>query len=186
MALGLALIFATAFQLPARFAGWKMSRTQAVTSTLLAFTASSSTPLDALTTSTSQYRLFIPKIGVDMPIVVDEPNETKGLSLGAWHIPGTADPTNVNGYGNFVLGGHRYLHTSGPETFFDLDKLEVGDTVSVLWNGKVYAYVVDASKVVPPTEVSVLNPSKTKILTLFTCTPVFTTKERLVVTARLK
>jgi LPXTG-site transpeptidase (sortase) family protein len=67
-----------------------------------------------------------------------------------------------------------------------LDKLEVGDTVSVLWNGKVYAYVVDASKVVPPTEVSVLNPSKTKILTLFTCTPVFTTKERLVVTARLK
>ncbi len=155
-----------------------------VTSTLLSFDVTTSTAVHPEFTASTTYRLIIPRIGVDMPIVVNEPNEAKGLAAGAWQILGTASPDNSGGYGNMVLSAHRYLYTSGPNTFFDLDKLEVGDKIIVWWQGKMYSYTVDASKVVPPSAVEILNPSPTPELTLFTCTPVFTTKNRLVVTAR--
>ncbi len=156
-----------------------------VTSTLLSFDIASSTAQIPVATSTLSYRLIIPKIGVDMPIVIDEKNETRGLAQGAWQIPGTAVPGEEGGYGNIVLSAHRYLYTSGPRTFFNLDKLEAGDEISIEWLGKTYVYVVDGSAVVPPTAVEILNPSAEPRLTLFTCTPVFTTKNRLVVTAYL-
>jgi sortase A len=139
-----------------------------------------------LATSTERYRLIIPKIGVDIPIIINEQNEKRGLARGAWQIPGTAEPGEVGGYGNMVLSAHRYLYTSGPHTFFNLDKLAAGDEIIIEWLGETYRYVVEGSRVVPPTEVSILNPTSEPLLTLFTCTPVFSTKNRLVITARSK
>lgn len=170
--------------LPERFRRAPTSTAQPVATTLLNFDVTTSTAVLPEFTASTTHRLIIPRIGVDMPIVVNEPNEAKGLAAGAWQIPGTASPDNSGGYGNMVLSAHRYLYTSGPNTFFDLDKLEVGDKIIVWWQGKMYSYTVDASKVVPPSAVEILNPSPTPELTLFTCTPVFTTKNRLVVTAR--
>ncbi len=183
---GLAIRAVYFLHLPERFRRAPLTTTApVVTTTLLNFDLTTSTAaLPELATSTESYRLIIPRIGVDMPIVVNEPNEVKGLAVGAWQIPGTASPDNSGGYGNMVLSAHRYLYTSGPNTFFDLDKLQVGDQIIVWWQGNLYSYTVDASKVVPPTAVEILNPSPTPELTLFTCTPVFTTKNRLVVTAR--
>ncbi len=134
--------------------------------------------------TTSTYRLRIPKIGVDMPIIVGEKSEQRGLAKGAWLIPGSALPVGADPYGNTVLSGHRYLRTTGPNTFFNLDKLKPGDEINIEWQGSVNHYTVSETKVVPPSAIEVLNPTPTPTLTLFTCTPVFTTKNRLVIIAK--
>lgn len=158
---------------------------QAAQESLLAFAVpeyASTTP--ATTVSSSTKRLRIPSIGVDME-VVDEPGvgEQEAFERGAWLLPRTAIPGGDPG--NAVIAAHRYLYTEGPNTFFHLDKLSEGDEVFVDWRGETYTYIVQDSTVVPPTAVEILEQTDETILTLFTCTPVYTTKNRLVVTAKL-
>ncbi|MBT6831460.1 sortase, partial [bacterium] len=63
---------------------------------------------------------------------------------------------------------------------------EVGDEVEVYWEGKKYLYQLDQSFVIPPTQTSVLNqPTDEKMITLMTCTPVGTNKNRLIWTGDL-
>lgn len=126
-------------------------------------------------------RLIIQKINVDMPIVGGT-NE-KALLLGAWQYPYGGNPESG---GNTVIFGHRYLRLPpSHQTFFSLDKLNPGDTITIVRNGKTFTYAARDSKVVPPTDVSVLNATKKPILTLVTCAPLFSSKNRLVVTADL-
>jgi sortase A len=125
--------------------------------------------------------LTIPSIGVRMPIV--EGRDERALYRGAWRSPFGSTPDRG---GNTVLFGHRYLHLPPhPETFYALDRLGRGDTVKVRWNGKTYTYAVVERRVVDPHDVSVLGNTATPSLTLITCTPVFTTRQRLVVRAEL-
>jgi LPXTG-site transpeptidase (sortase) family protein len=129
------------------------------------------------------YRIFIPTIGVDMEIIINEKNEKVAFRKGAWHIPGSAEPNTESG--NVVIAAHRFLYTSGPRTFYFLDKLKVGDSIVVRWNNQDFVYRVTETKVVPPTAVEILSPTTDATLTLFTCTPVYTTKNRLVIRAIL-
>lgn len=117
-----------------------------------------------------------------MPVAFGN-NERQALLRGAWHIPGSGTPDQPDGYKNIVLSGHRYLYTSGPKTFFNLDKLAKGDEIILEWLGQEYQYVVEYTQVVEPEDVWVLNDSGINKLTLFTCTPPFTTKQRLIVVA---
>jgi sortase A len=66
-----------------------------------------------------------------------------------------------------------------------LDKLQAGDGFVVIWSGKEYDYQVVGSKIVLPTEVSVLAPTEKPTLTLITCDPIFSQQNRLIVTAEL-
>lgn len=126
-------------------------------------------------------RIRIPKIGVDMPIV--EGQNEQALLRGAWRWGPASAPDRG---GNTVIFGHRYLHLPPhPETFYNLDKLVVGDTITVQWYDATYTYRVIETKVVPPTDLSVLSGTSTPTITLITCTPVFTTKNRLIVRAEL-
>ncbi len=68
--------------------------------------------------------------------------------------------------------------------FVLLDKLVAGDTFTVNYNSKQYVYEVTGSKVVPPTDLSVLNQTDEPTMTLITCTPPGTSWQRLVVTAK--
>jgi len=104
----------------------------------------------------------------------------------AWHIPGTADPVQAAKYNkNFTLGAHRYAYRPpSKNTFYNLDKVAVGDIVQVYWDGQEYNYQVDEVKVVEPEDVEILEPGDENKITLFTCTPLFTSKQRLVVTGR--
>ena len=126
-------------------------------------------------------RLIIEKIGVDMPISALA-NSDAALNIGAWLIPGTSHPDRSS---NTVLAGHRYQHVTGPKTLYFLDKVEAGDEIVVYWKGRTYTYEMSGSKIVLPTDLSVLNGTTTPVLTLVTCHPVFSTKERLIVTANL-
>lgn len=132
--------------------------------------------------SASSYQLSIPSIGVHMDIVVGEESAERGLWKGAWLIPGSSTP--VHG-GNTVLSAHRYLRTSGEKTFYHLDKLVEGDEIVVAWKGNEFRYRVFEKDIVPATEVSIVDNTPDAILTLFTCDPPYSTKNRLYIKARL-
>lgn len=125
--------------------------------------------------------LIIPKIGVRILIVegVDE----SALEKGAWHMPQTSTPDKGS---NTVVAGHRWKYRPpSEETFYLLDKLEIGDTFQIHWQGHEYDYKVASVSIVLPTELDVLSPTKNSIATLLTCHPLFSTERRLIVIGKL-
>ncbi len=127
-------------------------------------------------------RLVIPKIGVDIP-VVDSKDSAWALNRGAWRMPETSTPDKGS---NTAIAGHRFKYLPPNNlTFYLLDKLAVGDGLAIIWEGKEYTYRVTESKIVLPTQVSVLAPTEKPTLTLITCDPIFSQKNRLIVTAEL-
>jgi LPXTG-site transpeptidase (sortase) family protein len=126
--------------------------------------------------------LIIPKIGVDIPIV-DSDNSAWALNHGAWRMPQTSTPDKGS---NTVIAGHRFKYLPPSNlTFYLLDKLAVGDKFMIIWSGKLYNYQVTETKIVPPTEVSILDATEKSQVTLLTCDPVFTQKNRLIVIGEL-
>jgi len=132
--------------------------------------------------SVSQNRIIIPKIGVNAPII-ESKNSEYGLSKGSWHVPESSTPDKG---GNTVITGHRFKYLPPNNlTFYLFDKLEIGDIVSVLWKEKNYYYKIKETKIVKPTDLSILEPTKKSILTMFTCDPIYSQKNRLVIISEL-
>lgn len=130
---------------------------------------------------TKQARVVIDKIGVDIPLYDGSTAAT--LEKGAWHLPGTANPNQI---GNMIITAHRYKYRPpSSKTFYLLDKLNVGDTFIVYWNGGEYRYRIDKKEVKPGNDLSILTDTFDRRVTLITCDPLFSTKNRLVVSARL-
>lgn len=119
----------------------------------------------------------IPLIGVEQVVYAGIDRET--LQLGPGHFPGTPLPGQP---GNAVLSGHR---TTYGRPFFDLDLLEPGDTIDVETAVGIHTYTVRESLVVTPFDVWVTEPKEGAWLTLTTCHPKFSARERLVVFAEL-
>lgn len=134
--------------------------------------------------------ISIPKINVNAPIVFAKSNKEaaiqKDLESGVVHYAGTGVPGQP---GNSAIFGHSSNDWWEPGNykfvFVLLDKLVVGDTFSVNHGGKKYIYQVYETKVVAPTEVSVLNQTPDAQMTLITCSPPGTSWKRLVVKAKL-
>jgi sortase A len=124
-------------------------------------------------------RLLIPAIGLDTPVkevfVIDGAWEVADYAAGYMH--GTALP---GANGNTALAGHAGLRGA---VFRDLNKLNPGDDIYLDAGGWRYHYRVRSSTAVWPTQVEVLNPTTTPVLTLLTCTNWDT--QRLVVVADL-
>ncbi len=151
---------------------------------LLSFDLDTTSDVEEFVDSTStQYRVQIPKIGVDMPIVIGETDEKKGLDGGAWLIPGTAIPGTTDPYNNVVLSAHRFKYESGKYTFFEVDKLVEGDEIVLVTPSGELRYRVAGTEVVLPNAVRILEKSDTPMLTLFTCTPTWSSAYRLVIYA---
>jgi len=127
----------------------------------------------------SENRLVIPKIKVDVEIV--QGNTEDALLRGVWHRPNTGDPEYG---GNFVITGHRFRYLPpNNTTFYNLDKLTVGDVLIVYYNGIEYDYSVSESFVVLPEQLEVESDLGYDVITLYTCTPIWTSSKRLVVRA---
>lgn len=122
--------------------------------------------------------LTIPKIALNTQIF-EGPN-IYTANKGVWHRPQSSSPTAG---GNTVLAGHRFTYTNPEGIFYNLDKIAVGDTIALAWNGKQYTYTVSETRVVPPSDVSVEAPTNDNRLTLYTCTPLWSPKNRLVIIA---
>lgn len=121
--------------------------------------------------------LRIPKIAVDE--VVFEGVDTETLRKGPGHMPGTPVPGQP---GNAVISGHR---TTYGRPFFDLDQLEAGDRIELETAIGTHVYEVRELLVVQPTDVWVAGPRPGGWLTLTTCNPKFSARERLIVWAEL-
>lgn len=124
--------------------------------------------------------LVIPGIQVDNQVV--EGADISALAVnGVWRRPQTSTPDKG---GNTVMVAHRFSY-SDPATFYHLDKVEVGEQFAVWWEGKEYIYKVFDISIVPPSAIEIEAPSDEPIVTLYTCTPVWTASDRLVVKAHL-
>jgi len=127
-------------------------------------------------------RIIIPKIGVNAPII-ETADEQYGLDRGAWRVPNSSTP---NRGGNMVITGHRFKYLPPNNlTFYLFYKLKIGDIASVIWQEKTYYYRIKEIKIVSNTETSILSPAEESILTIFTCDPIYSTKNRLVVISEL-
>lgn len=134
--------------------------------------------------------ITINRINVQAPVIyglqsVEEWVFQKALEDGVVHYPNTARPGEP---GNAVVFGHSSGQVWAPgaykSVFAHLDKLQRGDKIFLDYQGIRYVYEVSGSSIVPPTEISVLNPTPDPTLTLITCTPVGTNTNRLIVTAK--
>lgn len=126
-------------------------------------------------------RLIIAKGKINMPVFLGDTE--KVLNKGGWLFPTTSRPDLG---GNSVIFGHRYKFLPPiSNTLYNLDKVEIGDELVLVWQGKEYKYKVFEKKIVEPTDLSVIQPTQEARLTVITCTPIFTTKQRLVVTGAL-
>ncbi len=123
--------------------------------------------------------LIVPKLNLKQQIY--EGLDANTLDTGLWRLPASGDPAKG---GNTVIAGHRFIYGSATP-FYHLDKMSQGDNITIYWQKVRYDYTVIDVKIVQPTEVSVLDQTKEPQLTLFTCTPLWTAKERLIVIAKL-
>lgn len=122
--------------------------------------------------------LSIPEIGLE-DVVVYEGVDTATLKNGPGHMPSTPLPGQP---GNAVLSGHR---TTYGRPFFDLDQIVAGDDITVETSIGTHTYQVTQVLVVEPTDVWVTDPRPGGWLTLTTCNPRFSARQRLVVFATM-
>ena len=123
-------------------------------------------------------RIRIPKIGVDAELRDQITQES--IDLGPSHWPGTAAP---GGYGNAVIAGHRSSHSA---PFHDLGALTAGDAIVLSDQaGHVFTYRVTEMFVVNPDAMWITDQTPGRTLTIFTCHPIGSSAQRLVVRATL-
>lgn len=119
--------------------------------------------------------LSIPSISVNAPIV----------TLGIRAFPNgnvtwdTTDITSEVGYldglswfgqnGNTAIGGHSELAGRVPAVFYQLDQVAIGDDIFVNVDGNQLHYRVTRTFTVNQSDLSILYPSNSEQLTLFTC-----------------
>ena len=135
-------------------------------------------------------RLIIPKLNIDVPvhfgISLNEVMAAMSNGVAHYRISGaSAYPGEI---GNFVITGHSAgdVYSSNPYKyiFSGLERLDNGDLIYVNYNSTRYTYRVVKKEVVEPTNVAALTVDTNKpILTLVTCTPLGTSRYRLLVTA---
>lgn len=125
-------------------------------------------------------RIEIPVVKIKMPIV--EGTGVEALRRSAGHLTGTDMPGEI---GNSVIAGHRGY--SEGRLFNRLDELKVGDKIIVTTKKGKFTYEVYETKIVKPTDLSVLNRnSRDKVLTLITCTPMFKSTHRIIIHAVMR
>jgi LPXTG-site transpeptidase (sortase) family protein len=129
-------------------------------------------------------QLIVPSMLLDQPIYDgSESQQYQILNKGIWRFSGGSTPDKG---GNTVLIGHRFTYTNPRGVFYYLNKVKLGDEIGVWWSNKQYLYKVASISQVPPTDTAIENNTSRPELTLFTCTPLWLPKDRLVVVADLE
>ena len=123
-------------------------------------------------------RIMIPRIGVDTVVV--EGTTASALRAGAGHYPSSPLPCEV---GNVAIAGHR---TTYGKPFHDLDVLESGDRITLETPIGSCTYEVERTWITDPTDVGVVaNTPEQARLTLTTCHPKGSARQRLILSATM-
>lgn len=134
---------------------------------------------DEIKTGDALTRIKIPAIDVD--VVVVEGVTQSALRAGAGHYPATPLPCEV---GNVGIAGHR---TTFGKPFHNLDRLKPGDEITLETPIGSCRYVLESKPfVVLPNATDVVGPTEQGMLTLTTCHPKGSARQRLVVQAVLQ
>jgi LPXTG-site transpeptidase (sortase) family protein len=116
-------------------------------------------------------RLIVPSIGVNTAIVEGSSLNVLDHTEGVWHQTGSVT------HGNLVLAGHRFKYLPpNTSTLYSLNKLQVGDSIILDWLGKRLVYHVTQMEVVSANDVTILNPTASPRLTLYSCNDILMTK----------
>jgi len=116
---------------------------------------------------------------IDLDAYVVEGTDQDSLSEGPGHYEETPLPGE---HSNSAIAGHRTMHG---HPFRRLDELAAGDKIVTYTASRQAIYKVVEVKRVDPTETGVIAPTKDDRLTLTTCNPVGSARQRLVVVARM-
>lgn len=128
-----------------------------------------------------QTEIVIETINVQGAILQGE--SAHRMDDGFWHFPLSKYPGQK---GNVVIIGHRFQYLPpNKNTFYNLDKLRVGDEITIKHSEGEYKYIVVDSQIANPNDLSVVENTQDYRLTLITCTPLWTSEKRLVITAKL-
>ena len=135
-------------------------------------------------------RLIIPKLNIDVPISFGIPlsDVMSAMNRGVAHYRIAGASAYPGEIGNLVITGHSAgdVYSSNPYKyiFSGLERLDNGDLIYVNYNSVRYTYRVIGKEVVEPSNVAALVVDTDKpLLTLVTCTPLGTSRYRLLVTA---
>ena len=123
-------------------------------------------------------RIEIPRLWLSA--ITREGADAGTLRRAVGHVPSTALPGQA---GNAAFAGHR-------DTFFrKLRDVKEGDEIVFTTPAGTHRYVVSDLRVVPPSDVSVLEPTARPVLTLVTCYPfnyIGSAPQRFIVRASLR
>jgi len=108
------------------------------------------------------FRLSFPRHDAAFNVV--EGTAKQSLRKGPGHLQGSSMPDKA---GNLVIAGHRDTH------FRMLKDVTVGDEIRIDAGGQRYSYRIVDTRIVPPTDTSVLRSSRDRMLTLVTCYPFY-------------
>lgn len=134
-------------------------------------------------------KIIIPKLNVNAPvhfgISLSEVDNAMANGVAHFRVSGAdAFPGQI---GNLAISGHSAgdVYDSNPYKFIfsGLERLDTGDLIYVNYEGVRYTYSVTKKQVVDPSNVAALVMDTNKpLITLITCTPLGTSKNRLLVT----
>lgn len=126
-------------------------------------------------------RIVIPSALINQPIL-----EGNGIwaidNGGSWRKNLNTDTPKESG--NTVIVAHRFTYARPESGFYNLDKVRVGDRLAIYWEGEELLYEVTETKTVTRYQVEIEQNTSDRTLTLYTCTPVVTAENRLVVVAK--
>ena len=122
-------------------------------------------------------RIEIPRIGASDVFVSGV--SLSDLKRGPGHYPDTPLPGEA---GNAAIAGHR---TTYGAPFNRIDELEPGDEIITTTVQGTFVYQVRETFIVRPDQSEVLDPTTTNQLTLTSCHPKYSARERIIVVADL-
>lgn len=148
-----------------------------VTSTTRPTTTTTTEPPPPPEPGEAMGRIIIPAIGLDKFVV--EGVGRSDLQKGPGHYPGTPMPGQP---GNSAIAGHR---TTYGAPFNRVDELEIGDEIRVDTLQGSFLYEVSGQEIVTPDRVDVVEDQGDNRLTLTSCHPKYSARQRIIITAHL-
>jgi len=138
--------------------------------------------------------LMIPKLNVEVPVVFGSKNDVNSManamSNGVAHFAIRGASAKPGEVGNFAISGHSagniYQQSDYKFIFSGLTRMGVGDLIYMDYEGQRYTYRVTGMRTVEPSNSASLREiandnSGKPMITLITCTPLGTSRYRLLV-----
>ena len=151
---------------------------------------SMTTPSPATDETVLDYKIKIPRIGIEAPVILNVDGNDKGTYLaalenGVAQLKGSAKPGEGS---NIFIFGHSSYYPFVPGNFKNIFKnlpdLDNHDEIIITDSKKEFHYIITDIQVVYPDEVNVAAKTPSEQLTLMTCVPVGTNRQRLIIIAK--